>query len=222
MPGQLGAEGGRSEQPHLGEVPPPGNRRRMGRGPVAVDQVVDQLHHVVGEGVRTLFAGTPEGAGGDLVGAGGPAEAEVDPSRDGGPRGWRTARRSPVGSGWGASRRRRRPGGWWSRRPDGRSVRPAPNWPPWASRGARPPTAGGSPAARPREPGGWCRPARRPAWNRPHGGQVQNGKGGHARVNTGPGGTFPARCPPGRLACQVAVAVSDSMRARVFSMLARV
>ena len=51
--GQLGAEGGRAEQPHLGEVAPPGHRCRVGDGPVGVDQVVDQLDHVLGEGVRT-------------------------------------------------------------------------------------------------------------------------------------------------------------------------
>ena len=79
--GQLGAEGGRSEQPGLGEVAPPGDRGRMGGRPVAVHQVVDQLDHVVGKGVRPLSPVPAQGAGGGRIGARGAAQAEIDPPR---------------------------------------------------------------------------------------------------------------------------------------------
>jgi hypothetical protein len=52
----------------------------MARRPFPVRQVVDQLHHIVGEAVRSEIPTAPERSSGELICTGGASDAQVDPS----------------------------------------------------------------------------------------------------------------------------------------------
>ena len=151
--------GGAGGGPQL--VPPPLDRQADAGGVHHRQHVVD----VLGEPVHGLV-GHPAGAvpqrpAGHRVGAGRPADAEVDPARGARPRAARTARRRPAGRGSAASRRRSRPGSARSRPRPWRSG-PAGWWRPRpACCGARPASTGGSPARRPPGPATRSPPARR-------------------------------------------------------------
>ena len=79
-PRQLGAEGRRAEQPHLGQVATAGHRCRTGRRAVVVHQVSDELDDVLGEPLGTYVRPTPQCTGRVRIGARGAPEAEVDPA----------------------------------------------------------------------------------------------------------------------------------------------
>ena len=78
--GQLGAEGRRAEQPHLGQVPAAGNRRRV-RGALARQKVANELDDVVGKVGRVEVRAAPKCARGDVISAGRATEAEIDAAR---------------------------------------------------------------------------------------------------------------------------------------------
>ena len=80
-PRQLGAEERRTEEPHLGEVTPAGIRRWVARRAVAGQEVVDELHDVVGKRVRLRVRRAPKGPDRHGVGPGRTPEPEVDPPR---------------------------------------------------------------------------------------------------------------------------------------------
>ncbi len=77
--GELGAEGGGAEEPHLREVPASGDRRRGWGRPLRGHEVGEEFDHVLGEALCPR-SGAPQGLRRHRVGARGPPETEVDAS----------------------------------------------------------------------------------------------------------------------------------------------
>jgi hypothetical protein len=79
--GDLGSKGRRTEDPHLRQVTAAGHRCRLGGWAIGVDQVVDELHNILGKAFGGQVGVPSQRSGRGWVGAWRSAEPKIDPSR---------------------------------------------------------------------------------------------------------------------------------------------